>query len=258
VEIGKTQADRDFMTTKLSQLAVNIYSKKEKPVLKLFGSLVTGLALESSDMDLAISGLNIPDREDMIEKLTMMADAIEKWPYKKKLKAITTASIPVIKVDIDIDRMRELEGYEHLETQPGQVLQLDITFDDSDGHSQLTEGPYDYRASSGQKTHLGLESCHLVQSYIRSYPHLREVAMIMKKFMSEFEYNHPYNGKLNVLYLIGGISSYSLVLMMVAYYRQFQPQPALSSPSRILLGFLEFYGQRYSPTHHEINVKEDG
>jgi len=86
-------------------LAQRIYPK-EKPVVKLFGSLITGLALESSDMDLAIQGLYIPDREDMIDKLELMAEEIQKWQCIKKMKAISTASIPVIKVVSDFNMNR--------------------------------------------------------------------------------------------------------------------------------------------------------
>lgn len=60
--------------------------------------MITGLALECSDMDLAIQGLSIPDRDNMVERLELMAERISKWPYVIHLKAIPTASIPVIKV----------------------------------------------------------------------------------------------------------------------------------------------------------------
>lgn len=36
------------------------------PKIKQFGSLVTGLALESSDMDMAVTNLYLPNREKMI------------------------------------------------------------------------------------------------------------------------------------------------------------------------------------------------
>jgi DNA polymerase sigma len=49
------------------------------PKIKQFGSLVTGLALESSDMDIAITNLYLPDREKMIECLDIFAEKIKKW-----------------------------------------------------------------------------------------------------------------------------------------------------------------------------------
>jgi DNA polymerase sigma len=44
-----------------------------KPVIKVFGSLMTGLALESSDMDMAVTGLTIGDRSMMIEDMHSLA-----------------------------------------------------------------------------------------------------------------------------------------------------------------------------------------
>ena len=48
--------------------------KKQSPKIKQFGSLVTGLALETSDMDMAVTNLYLPDREKMIESLELFAD----------------------------------------------------------------------------------------------------------------------------------------------------------------------------------------
>lgn len=106
--------------------------------------------------------------------------------------------------------MRLLRAQEHTgpEIEKEQILQLDITFDDSDQHGG------DYYAG---KTHLGIQSCLLVQSFLREFPYLREVAIVLKKFMTHFEYNHPYSGKRALT--LGGISSYGLVLMLVAFYR---------------------------------------
>lgn len=42
----------------------------------MFGSLVTGLALESSDMDLAIKDLKIDDRYIMIAEMQRLAIAL--------------------------------------------------------------------------------------------------------------------------------------------------------------------------------------
>lgn len=45
-----------------------------KPVLKVFGSLMTGLALETSDMDIAVTGLRIEDKDSMIDDLHALKD----------------------------------------------------------------------------------------------------------------------------------------------------------------------------------------
>lgn len=86
------------------------------PRIKQFGSLVTGLALESSDMDMAVTNLYLPDREKMIESLGVFADCLQKWQMIQDLNAISTASIPVIKAIVDLNQLREKE-MNHLEDQ---------------------------------------------------------------------------------------------------------------------------------------------
>ena len=62
----------------------SINNKNLTPKIKQFGSLVTGLALESSDMDMAVTNLYLPDREKMIECLDLFAENIKKWDATKK------------------------------------------------------------------------------------------------------------------------------------------------------------------------------
>lgn len=91
------------------------------PRIKQFGSLVTGLALESSDMDMAVTNLYLPDREKMIESLGVFADCLQKWEMIQDLNAISTASIPVIKAIVDLNQLREKE-MNHLEDQESQKM----------------------------------------------------------------------------------------------------------------------------------------
>jgi len=51
----------------------------KKPKIQQFGSLITGLALESSDMDMAVTNLFLPDREKMVESLDIFAENLRKW-----------------------------------------------------------------------------------------------------------------------------------------------------------------------------------
>ncbi len=47
------------------------------PKLEIFGSMNTGLALETSDLDIVIVGLEIEDRYGMVEDLKKLAFAIQ-------------------------------------------------------------------------------------------------------------------------------------------------------------------------------------
>ena len=101
-----------------------------KPVLKMFGSLMTGLALETSDMDIAVTGLRIEDRLAMIDDLHALEIQVMKWSLVKDLKAIDTASIPVIKAQLSMKAITEEMGKTF--SHPTDIeLPIDITFDDS-------------------------------------------------------------------------------------------------------------------------------
>jgi hypothetical protein len=54
-------------------------------------------------MDMAVTNLYLPDREKMIECLDLFAENIKKWEMIQDLNAISTASIPVIKANVDLN-----------------------------------------------------------------------------------------------------------------------------------------------------------
>jgi len=141
---------------------------------------VTGLALESSDMDMAVTNLYLPDRERMLESLQLFADKMRQWKMIEDLKDIPTATIPVIKATVDLNALRDempldlgaggdkgdfgstqgqLDG--QLASQrrqplpaPLATLKIDITFDDSledqeSAQASGQDGSYDVSVGTG-------------------------------------------------------------------------------------------------------------
>ena len=99
--------ERDFVHRKIERIA-RTQLNCDRIVVRVFGSLITGLALTSSDMDMAVTGLDITDRSALIEDMHTLADGLENWDLVQELKAIDTASIPVIKAKIDLRKVRLL------------------------------------------------------------------------------------------------------------------------------------------------------
>jgi DNA polymerase sigma len=93
----------------------------------------------------------------------------------------------------------------------------------------------------------------LVQFYIANYKNLKQVSILLKRFLALHSFNIPYNG---------GLSSYSTVILLVAYMNYYGLKNGVSdgdmSPSRLLLGFLDFYGNYFNPGSMGISVYEDG
>lgn len=92
---------------------------------------MTGLALESSDMDIAVTGLRIDDREDMIDDLKALGTQVQKWSLIKDYNPIVTASIPVIKAHLRLQDVAKEMGKAFNHHDPDIELPIDITFDDS-------------------------------------------------------------------------------------------------------------------------------
>lgn len=161
------------------------------------------------------------------------------------MKAIETASIPVIKAMLSMKAVAKEMGKVVGDDYEDSELPIDITFDDSpqDGtfgvqtvqqqastneqwHQQqqqnmimqipaplqsLFTGDFginllpestgfgfggDFGAGPQQKCHLGLASCNLLTDYVRTYPCLREVALLLKRFLAVNDLNSAYQGKL--------------------------------------------------------------
>lgn len=59
-------------------------------------------------MDMAIRGLDISDRTTLIEDMHTLTQALDSWDLIEELKSIETASIPVIKAQIDLNKIRKV------------------------------------------------------------------------------------------------------------------------------------------------------
>lgn len=106
-KIKNFEAERTYVHNRIESMARSELNC-DRIVVKDFGSLITGLALESSDMDMAITGLEISDRTTLIQDMHTLTSALDSWDLVQELKSIETASIPVIKAKIDLREIRKL------------------------------------------------------------------------------------------------------------------------------------------------------
>ena len=131
-------------------------------------------------MDLVITGLKIENREDVIEHIRTLTWNFEEWEYFSNIKAIVSASIPIIKLEADLQKIRDLENTQNLNiiSDKMRFLQIDITFDDS--KERKTDSFWEGLEWNRSKLHYGLKSVHLVKSYIKEYVHLKELTLWIK------------------------------------------------------------------------------
>ena len=64
----------------------------------LYGSMTTGLVYESSDLDLAICGLPLIEKEDLLYCIDQLADKLKEDASVISYQSISTARVPIIKL----------------------------------------------------------------------------------------------------------------------------------------------------------------
>lgn len=207
-----------------------------------YGSYVTRLVLPSSDLDLVICLPKVrrdtpADTAGVLEgrnaiKETWQQNLARKlrqepWVVPDSVKTLPHASVPIIT----------------LLTAPPYNVRLDISF----------EGP----------GHNGLATNDVVLSLLHEFPALAPIMLVLKSFAIERGVAAAYSG---------GLSSYALLLLVARYLQEYHDtmpngfehvsaavQHSISAQSAadfgmMLMGFLDFYGNRFDPRTTGISV----
>ena len=117
-------------------------------------------------------------------------------------------------------------------------IQVDISFDDSHGVSRFQSNCL---ISSNYSTRV-----------ISSDNRVRLLVILIKKILHLNNLNTSYLGKTKRL-VIGGFSSYSIVLLIQAFFKQFQLNQTHYTPGKIFIDFLDFFGNRFDNYNSIIN-----
>lgn len=76
------------------------------------------------------------------------------------------------------------------------------------------------------------------------------MAIVLKQFLARMGLNSPYHG---------GLSSYSTVLLLVAYMNKWNlKMSATLTPARLLMGFLDYYSYYFNVSLFGIDVSNNG
>jgi len=98
----------------------------------------------------------------------------------------------------------------------------------------------------------GSKSALLIQKYIEEYPFLPKLVFVLKQFLYERNLHEVY---------IGGISSYSLILLLVSFLQRHARQSAAEANPNLgvlLIEFFELYGRNFNYMKTGITVVEGG
>jgi len=93
----------------------------------------------------------------------------------------------------------------------------------------------------GNTSHLGYKSTDFVQKMLDEHSSLYTIAILLKEFLNNRGFLDNYQG---------GLSSYVLVVMIVAIFRKFKDEGETKSFKRLL----NFYGKEFQPEKTGISI----
>lgn len=135
----------------------------------LYGSYATGLAIDSSDVDIGISTAACFTRESVQKACLDLGSFLEKLPFVITCQKIITAKVPVVKLEVD------LLCYSGTSCK----VMFDLTF-----MNYLDGG------------HCGLLAINFTKDLMILFPHIQYLAIVLKSFLYSHKLNSAYHGNL--------------------------------------------------------------
>ena len=185
-----------------------------------FGSFATGLYLPTSDLDLVIFGRwpTIPFQSLKNILLPLAAH--------NSIEIIDSAVVPIVRYDDSVTGVK-----------------VDISFNNVSG----------------------TQSAEVIKAFKLQFPELAPLISVLKQFLVERDLATVYTGEDTILHAVvicmytgsGGLSSYSLTLMVVSFL-QLHARPATANLGVLLLEFLELYGRNFNYDSLTISVRDVG
>ncbi|XP_016982020.1 inactive non-canonical poly(A) RNA polymerase protein Trf4-2 [Drosophila rhopaloa] len=183
--------------------------------VEVFGSFRTGLNLPDSDIDLVVHYGHYWNPGTPLHELESELVA-RGVPEPDTVCVLDKASVPVVKFTERVSRIK-----------------FDVTFN---------------AAASG------VQAAELIKEFIRQFPELPKLVMVLKQFLS-------LQG-LNEVYSSGGVSSYALTLMVISFLQQqARNNKRYTSNNKLgllLLQFLDYYGRKFDFFKYGISVLGNG
>jgi len=190
---------------------VAVYAFNSKDInARIYGSMATSLALPESDLDIVLLGLKITNREELIDAINKLSETLLKQNYVSSCKSITTARTPVIKLNINLEKLNRSEVTKQ--------LKVDIIIQHYEDN--ILAHP--------------IICAWWTSRYVREMPYFQAIVLVLKKLVKAKGLNKPF---------VGDPSSYIISLMVSAFLNTTRK---FASVSECFEELLRFYGYEFN------------
>lgn len=187
---------KDFVNIFIYRIIHSNLKERYGLMFQIFGSVVTGTSIEGSDVDICISFKKLlNDNQNFGKDLEYVLKQNEhNWEglnYSTENKSSINRSRIVVKVDISekIKKCPLDNDIKYLDQEDINIIKIDFTFYEN------------------EKCWENVNNVYFVKEILNSNPEMRDVLLIIKRFLKNKRKNEVY---------LGGIGSFQLILMI--YY----------------------------------------
>lgn len=205
-------------------------SEKYDIDIQLYGSTESELQIENSDFDILVMFLT--KNGEFQDKGALINEIHEYFVKKNKKKAfyeeilsLPKAKVPIIKIQCDISEMIDKQSFNFIQSTCGGYVDM---------KDEINKVKFDISISTkkNKKEIFPLQAVDYVKNCMVQYPNMKNIMLVMKRFMKNRKMNNSF---------LGGLSSYSLFLLLYSYFRTKPGNNQQFSIGRELYHFLEWY-----------------
>jgi hypothetical protein len=212
----------------------------------LYGSFATDLSIESSDIDITIKFAEERNELEIEEIIEALCANFRGLCLFETINPILTASVPVIK--ILVDPMKILESGSEEMKQFINFKNTDIFKNYKFDQEELLKIKVDLTFIELNKQQAKVQSTRSSLDWARktlsTYPEIKPIIHVLKRYLQIKKLNSSFNG---------GLSSFSLFLLIVAYIKYPKIKTRINL-GRILIEMLELFGKYFQFAQSVIDV----
>jgi len=238
--------------------------------IDIYGSYTTGLMIEASDVDINIK-LCCIKKDEFSNYFTSLYQKLISEKKFEKIIPISTASVPVIKLIIDIEKF--IKNKDDLESEFNKFKQqnffknyifdkkeltqirVDITFIvkyktqnliESEKNKEILNKIENDKIKMDNDINKDISNVIYIKEQLEKYPEIKPILILLKRFFYVKNMNTSFEG---------GLSSYNLFLLILSFSKYISlTQSKVKNLGYFLIQFLEFFGKYFDFKNFTVNV----
>ena len=266
---------KNYCIEKIKKIIIKTYNNDNSQnnffnySIDLYGSYTTNLMIEASDIDIKIKMNNL-NKGQFNEHFMNLYNKLNDEKKFEKITPISTASVPVIKLIIDIekfcgDNKDLIEDFSKFKQQNFfknyifdinelTQIRIDITFIVSYSNLNIINKDIKNKIEN-DNINMNINSNNndseksivpYIKEQLNIYPEIKPILILLKRYFYIKNMNSSF---------VGGLSSYNLFLLILSYSKYTNiTQNKIDNLGDFLIQFLSFFGQIFDFKNSTVNI----